>query len=215
LLQVVNSVAFGIGGGVTTVQQAVQLAGVEVISALLLGLQARNFAETRLKNRKLLREFWQHSLEIGTRCRTVARIEGMNTRGQATCFTAGLLHDVGKLVLATHDEKEYGALVARAQRERVPLHKIEAEVYGATHADIGAYLLGLWGLPDEIITAVERHHNIAADLGKRFTPVMCVHIAQNLLPPEGRVAELNIDLLKESKLHSRLAKWEEALEVVA
>ena len=217
LLQVVNSVAFGIGGGVTTVQQAVQLAGVEVISALLLGLQARNFAEARLKNRKLLSEFWQHSLEIATRCRTVARVEGMNTRGQATCFTAGLLHDVGKLVLATHEEKEYSAAVARARRERVPLHKIEAEVYGATHADIGAYLLGLWGLPDEIITAVERHHSVAIDLGKRFSPVLCVHIAQNILPAEGRIADLNIDLLKETKLHARLSSWEEAIseEVVA
>lgn len=213
LLQVVNSAAFGIGGGITTAAQAVQIAGVEVIRALLLGLQARGFAEKKLKNRQLLSAFWEHSLDTATRCRAIAQAEGLNTNHQANCFTVGILHDIGKLVLAANDEKEYAALVARSTRERVPLYKKELEFYEATHADIGAYLLGLWGLPDEIITAVERHHTLAADLGRKFTPVLCVHVAQNLLPSATRVAELNESFIKECKLSGRIPSWEEALEV--
>ena len=217
LLQVVNSVAFGFGGGVTTANQAVQLAGVEVIRALLLGLQARSFAEKRLKNRELLSSVWQHSLDTATRCRAIARIQGLNTAGQATCFTAGLLHDIGKLVLAANQEKEYATVVTRATRERVSLHVKELEHYGATHADIGAYLLGLWGLPDEIVTSVERHHSLDADLGKKFSPVVCVHVAQNILSAPERVAELNESFLKNCKLSTRVPIWEETLrdEVVA
>jgi HD-like signal output (HDOD) protein len=128
-----------------------------------------------------------------------------------------MLHDIGKLVLAANEEKEYGALVMRADREKVPLYKKELEVYEATHADIGAYLLGLWGLPDEIILAVERHHTLGADLGKKFNPVVCVHVAQNLLSNGARTAELDEKFLKECKLTGRIPAWEEALseEVVA
>jgi putative nucleotidyltransferase with HDIG domain len=212
LLQVVNSAAFGIGGGIATVSQAVQIAGVEVIGALLLGLQARGFAEKKLKNRQLLSVFWDHSLDTATRCRAIAQAEGFNTVQQATCFTVGMLHDIGKIVLAANEEKEYGALVAAAVREKIPIYKKELECYQATHADIGAYLLGLWGLPDEIITAVERHHSLGADLGKKFSSVLCVHVAQNLASIGSRVAELDEKFLKDCKLSGRIQAWEEALE---
>lgn len=212
LLQVVNSAAFGIGGGITTVSQAVQIAGVEIVGALLLALQARNFSEKRIKNRQILSVFWDHSLDTATRCRAIARAEGLNTEDQAKCFTVGMLHDIGKLVLAANDEKEYSTLVTRAGREKTPLHLKELEIYGATHADIGAYLLGLWGLPDEIVNAVERHHSLGPDLGKKFNPVVCVHVAQNLLPAAGRVADLDVEFLKGCKLIGRVPAWEEALE---
>ena len=128
-----------------------------------------------------------------------------------------MLHDIGKLVLAANDEKEYAALVNLAMRQKEPLFKKELEVYEATHADIGAYLLGLWGLPDEIITAVERHHTLGPDLGKKITPALCVHVAQNLVSAADRVSELDEQFLKQCKLSGRIPVWEEALkeEVVA
>jgi len=212
LLQVVNSAAFGYGGKLSTVEDAVQVAGVEVVRSLLLALQARSFAENRLKNKQLLNTFWQHSIETGARCRLLARAERLNLTEQETCFTAGLLHDVGKLVLAASEEKIYGDLVAAAVRDGVPVFERELDVYGATHADIGAYLLGLWGLPDTIIHPVERHHNLGADRGRGFTPVLCVHLAQNLLPTARRAEKVNLQFLQECGLQARLPQWEEALE---
>jgi putative nucleotidyltransferase with HDIG domain len=211
LLQVVNSVAFGYGGKLTTVEEAVQIAGVEVVRSLLLALQARHFAEKRLKNKQLLTTFWQHSIETGARCRTLARAERLSLTEQEICFTAGLLHDIGKLVLAASEEKIYAELIAASVRDSVPVFDRELDVYGATHADIGAYLLGLWGLPDTIIHPVERHHNLGTDLGKGFTPVVCVHLAQNLAPSGKRANELNEGFLKECGLHGRVPQWEEAL----
>lgn len=211
LLQVVNSAAFGYGGGITTVAKAVQMAGVEIVRALLLGLQARNFGERRVKDRQLLAKFWQHSLDTATRCRAIARAEHLSTADQAQCFTAGLLHDIGKLVLAANEEKEYSKVVSTALREKTPLYRKELEFYDATHADIGAYLLGLWGLPDQIITSVERHHSLGPDLGEKFTPVLCVNVAQNLLSTADRVAELDEKFLNRCNLSARIPIWEEAL----
>ncbi|MGZ8919735.1 MAG: HDOD domain-containing protein, partial [Limisphaerales bacterium] len=92
-----------------------------------------------------------------------------------------------------------------------PLFKKELEVYEATHADIGAYLLGLWGLPDAIVHAVERHHSLGDDLGPRFTPTLCVHVAQNLVPVGDRIAELEQTFLIEAGLDSRIPEWEETI----
>lgn len=211
LLQVVNSAAFSYGSQLTTVQEAVQMAGVEIVRSLLLVLQARNFAEKRIKNKQLVSAFWKHSLETGARCRALSRAEHLDLQEQATCFTAGLLHDIGKLVLAASEEKEYGDMVAASARERIPLFKKELEVYEATHADIGAYLLGLWGLPDAIVHAVERHHSLAADLGTDFSPTLCVHVAQNLSPSADRRAEVDQTFLNEAGLDSRVGAWEETI----
>jgi HD-like signal output (HDOD) protein len=212
LLQVVNSAAFGYGSKLTTVEDAVQIAGVEVVRSLLLVIQARNFGEKRLKNKKLLADFWKHSVETGARCRTLARAERLSSTEQANCFTAGLLHDIGKLVLAANDEKEYAELVSTAAREKVPVYKKEFALYDATHADIGAYLLGLWGLPDVIVHSVDHHHSLAAETASDFTPLLCVHLAQNLVPIGNRVAELDHKFIDRSGLSGRIAEWEEVLK---
>lgn len=210
LLQVVNSASFGYGH-LATVEDALQMAGVEIVRALMLGLQARSFAQKHLKSRQLFSDLWAHSIDTATRCREVARIEGLDSAAQATCFTVGLLHDIGKLILAAHNEKEYSALVASALREKVPIYKKELEVYQATHADIGAYLLGVWGLPDEIIHAVERHHNATREIETKFTPLLCVHVVQNLLPFSGRIPDLDKDFLAQRGFSARLNSWQDAL----
>ena len=212
LLQVVNSAAFGYGSRLTTVEDAVQIAGVEVVRSLLLVIQARNFGEKRLRNKQLLADFWKHSLETGSRCRTLARAERLSTTEQANCFTAGLLHDIGKLVLAANEEKAYAELVSTSIREKVPVYKLELAEFEATHADIGAYLLGLWGLPDAIVHSVDRHHLLSLETDSDFTPLLCVHLAQNLVPIGARVAELDDQFLSRFGLTDRVAEWEEVLK---
>src|SRR5207248_559457 len=76
-------------------------------------------------------------------------------------FTAGLLHDIGKLVLAAARPAELGAVLGEAVSANRPLHELEAELCGVTHAETGAYLLALWGLPSPIVDAVARHHSPA------------------------------------------------------
>jgi HD-like signal output (HDOD) protein len=73
-------------------------------------------------------------------------------------FTAGVLHDIGKLVLAQHCTDAFAECFHRSLMEDRPIHDIEEEVLGTTHAEVGAYLLALWGLPDPVVEAVAYHH---------------------------------------------------------
>ena len=109
-------------------------------------------------------------------------------------FSAGLLHDVGQLILATGLPEEYAAVLQGAKDQGRPVWQVEQEHFGATHADVGAYLLALWGLPNPIVEAVAMHHCPAVCIVPGFSPVdggacrRCVHAravrrANTELPP--------------------------------
>ena len=88
-----------------------------------------------------------------------------------------LLHDTGQLVLAYGLPEEYIEVCARAKKEQRPGWQVEQEVFGATHADVGAYLLALWGLPNPVVEAVALHHQPARSAAPEFSPAIAVHIA--------------------------------------
>ena len=71
---------------------------------------------------------------------------------------AALLHDIGRLILAATLPAKYGRAVALAAEREIPIQDAEMEIFGATHAEVGAYLLGLWALPDAVVEAVAYHH---------------------------------------------------------
>jgi putative nucleotidyltransferase with HDIG domain len=103
-------------------------------------------------------------------------------------FLAGLLHDVGKLVLASRVPKPFGEALARCRETGCLLHEAEREVLGVTHAEVGAYLLGIWGLPLDIVNAVLRHHDPSA-LGSDTVDVATAVYFGNVLAhdPEAQV----------------------------
>ena len=87
-----------------------------------------------------------------------------------------LLHDVGQLILAFSLPAEYAEVIARAKTQNQPMWQVEHEIFGATHADVGAYLLALWGLPNPLVEAVALHHQLdRAAAG--FSPAVAVHVA--------------------------------------
>jgi HD-like signal output (HDOD) protein len=71
---------------------------------------------------------------------------------------AALLHDTGKLVLATRLPERFELALRTADERGVPLHTVEEDLFGTGHAEVGAYLLDLWGLPEDIVEAVLKHH---------------------------------------------------------
>jgi len=88
-----------------------------------------------------------------------------------------LLHDIGQLILAFGLHEEYSAVIAKAQSKNLPVWQVEQEVFGATHADVGAYLLALWGLPNPIIEAVAMHHQLERCTAPGFSPAIAVQVA--------------------------------------
>ncbi len=180
LLQITNSAFFGFGQRVSSPANAVLLLGVETTASLILGIEA--FA--RLDNIKLLYfstdQVWKHSQSVANSARAIAETFTNDLNIAHDAFTAGLLHDIGKLALAVNFEEDYRQALNHAREKNIPAWEVEKEMFGATHAEAGAYLLSLWGLPATMIESVASHHLPARELSGTFTAATAVHLANAL-----------------------------------
>ncbi|HEV3344859.1 MAG TPA: response regulator, partial [Pirellulales bacterium] len=159
VMHLVNSSYFGLRQRVGTPQQAAAVLGTEVLRALVLSISVFSSPATTGLLGSQIDSLFDHSLAVGTTARALARLAGGGTTLVNDSFVAGVLHDVGKLVLAQNLAQQYAAVVETARRERLPWSAAEADILGCSHAEVGAYLLGLWGFPDALIEAVAFHHN--------------------------------------------------------
>ena len=153
ILQLANSAFFGLRHPVSNIQGAVVQIGTAMLQNLVLSCEVRQ-AFVSANGVLSLDTEQEHAL----RAATLARGLVTDRQKRDDAFMAAMLHDVGKLVLATQMTEEFRAAVAKARQDRVPLHEVEPGVYGVSHAEVGGYLLGLWGLPYPIVEAVARHH---------------------------------------------------------
>jgi putative nucleotidyltransferase with HDIG domain len=155
VLQLVNSAFFGLGRRITSAREAVAYLGIAPLRSVILSVELmRTFKLARPIDGFSLDTLEQHAAIVA---RTAGRLV-RSTRRAENAFTAGLLHDIGKLVLASEHPDKLEALLAEAHATGRPLHQVEREQTGTTHAEIGAYLLGLWGLPYAVVEAVAHHH---------------------------------------------------------
>jgi len=158
VLQLVSSAFFGRRNDVRSVRDAVNYLGLETLKQLVLSVQIlRTFRPPRLHGFALA-DFEAHS-------RLVARIAAHLPAPKpcaCTAVVAALLHDTGKLVLATRLPEQFGRALRTAREHAVALHTVEEDLLGTGHAEVGAYLLELWGLRKDIVEAVLKHHRAAA-----------------------------------------------------
>src|SRR2546421_171684 len=122
-------------------------------------------------------EFWQHSIAVGNFARVIALCETQDYRVADVAFTAGLLHDLGKLLLAANLPDLYGQIVSEAQRRALPIQQVEKEILGGNHGELGACLLGKWGLPGAILEAIAWHNCPAKSADQKFSALTAVHMA--------------------------------------
>jgi len=147
-------------------------------------------------------------------------------RAAHEAFTAGLLHDVGRIVLASNLPEEYAAILTAAREHHRPLNDEEFDHLGVTHAQVGAYLLGKWGMPAHFVEATALHHAPDHALTREFGVLAAVHIADALTydterappekPDENREEDpsqpqLNAAYLKALNLPTSLAEWRKEL----
>lgn len=129
-------------------------------------------------------EAWRHSVTVAVASSVVAECAGLP---KTVAFTAGLLHDIGKLVLASCARKAYAELRQRAQSEKVALCKMERSALGVDHAELGGELMRRWNLPADVVAAVSHHHQVdRAAPYEHLTAVVHVGdiIAHRILAPD-------------------------------
>jgi len=177
LLQLVNSAFLGVARRESDPKQAVSIIGIENLKALVV---LNLFSELPLFLGEEMQSLWTHCRVTARFSQAIARAEGLAEEAAQDAFTSGLLHDIGQLVLASTCGEEYGAAIRLAVAERCPLVDGEQGVFGTTHAQVGAYLLGLWGLPDSVVEAVAWHHAPMQARPQNFSPLIAVHVADFL-----------------------------------
>jgi HD-like signal output (HDOD) protein/CheY-like chemotaxis protein len=178
ILQIVNSAFFGLGQPVSNVTEAAIYLGLNTIHSLALLTGIFSQFDQKICKTFSLDALAQNSWTTAVMARCVARAERQDAKIMDQCFLAGLLHNVGQLVLAFSLPDEYADVIARARREQLPVWQAEQESFGATHSDVGAYLLALWGLPNPIIEAVALQHQPARCAAPEFSPAIAVHAAE-------------------------------------
>ena len=213
VLQLVNSAFFGLRRQMSSPTEAAMLLGLETIKTLVLWIHVfsnyrsapvRGFSIERLSN---------HCLAAGLLARQIVRAEDGDSRIQEEAMTAGLLHDIGRLVLATNQPALYERVQTLAGQKRITLWQAEQELIGTTHAEIGGYLLGLWGLPFNIVEAVAMHHCPHTCGAKSFSPLTAVHAANVLLhqaQPDASgltISHIDADYLGNLGMAERLESW--------
>jgi putative nucleotidyltransferase with HDIG domain len=180
ILQVANSAFFGLRGQVARPNDAIFRLGLDVVKALVLSVQVFSaFQSDDVKRLKLTR-VWPHSLSTAALARKIAVLQGAEPPVVDLAFTAGLLHDVGKLILASNVPDEYQVVLARSTETRVRDWQGEYITFGATHAEVGAYLIGLWGLPDALVETIAYHHRPVQSTNKKFGPLAALYLADAL-----------------------------------
>ena len=212
MLHIVNSAAFGLARQISSPLDAVQHLGTGTVRSLVLSVHVFSSFNGKVEGFSI-DQFEGHALRCARLARALMESQGEEPAQAEDAYIAGMLHDVGKLMLATSLPDRYREAAAYAVAQQIPLHAAETEVFGATHAGVGAYLLGLWGLPAPIVEAVAFHHTPTRSDLPTFGPLASVHVA-NVLDGEQSTAHqpmplsgFNDDYLSTLKVQDQLAIW--------
>jgi putative nucleotidyltransferase with HDIG domain len=212
LMKLVNSAFFGSRRPILSVERALAYLGLDTVAALALGHSLFQNGGSSPPGGANLESLWQHSLQTAMAARAIALVEKLPTARVEEAFLAGMLHDIGRVVYATRSGSRPGE----------PASSIEDTVEQVTrhHAEVGAYLLGLWGFPSHIVAAVALHHTPIHRADSGFDLTVLINIADRLSHARGAkslgAVELGIEpgLLESLGLQNHLPQWLSALAVL-
>lgn len=181
VLKMTNSSFFALSGKVSTPLQAVRILGFETIKALVMRTSLfRQFSGAAI-TAPLISSINDHSMAIAGVARIIAKAEGMSAVAIEHAFAAGMLSHIGSLVLLDNDPRSYARALMMVDASR-DMASIEREMFGASHAELGAYLLGLWGFPEPVVEAVAYCLRPSECVCRKPCPLTALHAAKNLGP---------------------------------
>jgi len=216
VLKMVNSAFFGIGRRISSPIDAASLLGMNILKSLALSVgvfSQFNASQFEVKDFSI-DILWRHSLATGALAKLIAQAEGCDNKITEHCLVAGLLHEIGILILALNIPDKFTYCHQLMVENGVDRLTAEMEVFGTTHGMVCAYLLGLWGLDDQVVDAVAFHQCPAEAHHHTLSPLAIVYFAdvlektkpdQDLTAPE---SPLDMRYLQELKIKEDcLKRW--------
>jgi HD-like signal output (HDOD) protein len=210
VLQLANSAFFGATSEVTSIQQAVRSLGTSMLKGLaLVGNILSSLVVTPSDEFPIdqWRDNWIRSAQLAKSFMT-------DTAKAETAFTAALVRDVGMVILASEMPGPFSEILREVKATGRTQQAVESELLGVTHAEIGAYLLGVWGLPFSIIQSVAFHHAPRISEGSSADIIAAVHVAGTLTdardmnnPPADPASLLDAEFLYASGAQQELPRW--------
>lgn len=172
VLKLANSAFFGFSRKVGSLTQALVLLGFDVVKGLILTSSVFDL----MKNRD--QALWRHSMGVATCASIIAGVCELPEAEEVSL--AGLLHDLGKVVIRAHMPEDSAAIAELVERESIPVREAEAKVLGFSHVEVGMWLAESWKLPENLTEPIRYHHNPAAS---RKAPVVTavVHLSDVLV----------------------------------
>ncbi len=200
ILQLANSAFVGSSGRVSSLPQALTLIGTETVRTLVLSVHVFSQFDGNRQVAASLPALWDHSIAVSTMAHRIASAENSAKAIVEECFTAGLLHDLGKVVLMAELPKEYLQVYATDTGTKT---EAERALLGCTHAEVGAYLMSIWGLPFSLVHAVAYHHHPGETGETSFSSLTAVHAADAIIS-EIDPLPLNHDITLDHEYLNRL-----------
>ncbi len=220
ILQLVNSAFFGMPQHVSSTSQAANLLGLDIIKTLVLSTHIFSHYKGSSKAGFPISDLWDHSARTAICAKEIYKTVNHDAKAIDEAFMAGMLHDVGLLIIGTNLNEKYEQALNLLRNEEITSYDAEKKAFGSSHAEVGGYLLGLWGLPQRIVEAVFFHHNPSKSSDKTFTPLTAVHIASaveaNVRQSESLTIScpINEQYLEHIGMLGHLPKWMEVCQKV-
>ena len=208
-LQIVNSSFFRRNQSITSNHAAVTFVGMEMIKSLALSACVFNALDAAPAALKLMRDLQARSLRKAHFARSLLK----DSRHADEAFTAALLLDIGQAVLALCSPETFAEVIQIARESNRPLHEVEKEAFSVAHPEVGAYLLGLWGLPLELIEAVAYHHTPSVVKHAHTAMLAAVHVADAVIDatagqPEKLLNKLDAAFVARTGVSRCLTEWD-------
>jgi putative nucleotidyltransferase with HDIG domain len=175
LLKYANSAYYGMGRKVSTVSEAIVILGFSTIRSMLLAASVQQVVDKEISGYALARgELWRHSIQCAVIAKNLAKKCKFSQAEQV--FVAGLIHDIGKVVLNNYVSEQYGEIIQIVEQEQIPFMDAEKRILSFDHAEVGSRLAEKWNLPAELVDAIANHHNPLNSQGNQKITAF-VHIA--------------------------------------
>jgi putative nucleotidyltransferase with HDIG domain len=215
ILHIANSAYFGARGSVSMIGEAISMLGLDTVRGIVTSAHLFNAMPTVGLKDLPVAELWHHCVATAVMTRRVAWQVRANTLVNRAAFTAALLHDVGKVVMALAHGEAYAEFRRHPEEPHRQIWQEEERRFGHHHGTAGALLLQLWGLPAAVVEAVSLHHTPHRTRETCVSPLALVHIANALVhsenPSQLFEAKLDSGYLQRLLLPAKLDLWQTAL----